>query len=67
MNASQVAEQAEAILRGAAREQTRLSFAHRKAAERLHRAADELKRALAPLGIDVQVISIGTDEKESEP
>ena len=57
--------QAESILREMAREQTRLSFAHRKTAAKLHRAADELRRALAPLGIDVQ--TIGTDEKESKP
>lgn len=59
-----VIARAEAALREMARENTKLSFAHRKAAERLHRAADELRRALTPLGINV---TTGTDEKESEP
>ena len=44
---------AEAALREAAREQTRLSFAHRKAAARLHRLADDYRARLARLGIDV--------------
>ncbi len=59
------ANRAEAILREAAREQTRLSFAHRKAATRLHKAADELRAALTVLGIAVEIV--GTDQKESEP
>jgi hypothetical protein len=62
MDTAAIVDKAEAALREAAREHTRLSFAHRKAAAKLHRAADELQRALAPLGIDVQ---IDTD-KESE-
>lgn len=48
-------DRAEAALREAAREHTKLSFTHRKAAERLHRTADELRKALEPLGIDVQI------------
>lgn len=58
-------ERAEAILRDAARENTKLSFAHRKAAQRLHRAADEMRAVLGPLGI--KVIEVGTDDKESKP
>lgn len=44
---------AEAALREAARENTKLSFAHRKAAARLHRLADDYRARLARLGIDV--------------
>ena len=59
---TQVIAKAETALRDAAREHTKLSFAHRKAAERLHRVADEIKRALGPLGISVE---IGTDGSQS--
>ncbi len=62
MDNAAIVDKAEAVLREMAREQTKLSFAHRKAAERLHRTADELRKALTPLGINVK---IGTDKEES--
>ncbi len=62
MDNAAIVDKAETVLREMAREQTKLSFAHRKAAERLHRTADELRRMLEPLGINVK---IGIDEKES--
>lgn len=60
-NAATAIDRAEAALREMAREQTKLSFAHRKAAERLHRAADELRKTLSPLGIDVK---LGTESRK---
>lgn len=63
MDTASIIEQAESTLREMAREQTKLSFAHRKAAERLHRKADELHKTLNALGIGVEII--GIDRKES--
>jgi len=72
MNDAAIVDKAEAALREAAREHTKLSFAHRKAAQRLHRLADDMRQALNPLGIAVETCtersrSIGTDERKSEP
>lgn len=65
MDTAAIVEEAESALRDVAREHTKLSFAHRKTAERLHRKADDLRKKLAALGISVRIV--GTDEKESQP